>query len=212
MLPALTWDRRPERQALACGPGLHHERNFLSLRILAISGSLRAASTNTALLRAAAALAPPDVVISVFAEIADLPHFNPDQEHPPPAAVARWQALLHQSDAILVACPEYAHGVPGSFKNALDWVVGTAGLDGRPVALVNTSPRAAHAAAALAQIVTTMGWCVVEAASVRIPCARKDIDPQALATMPEFAEPLRAALLVLAKAAQHHVTGRFRAY
>ena len=85
------------------------------------------------------------------------------------------------------------------------------GLSGLPVALINSSPRAGHAAVALAEIVTTMGWCIVEAASIRIPCARKNIDPAALAAMPEFSEPLRAALLVLAEAAQHHVTARFRA-
>ncbi len=179
--------------------------------MIAISGSLRAASANTALLHAAAALAPPGLAVTVYGEVGELPHFNPDHETPPPASVARWQAMLRQCDAILIACPEYAHGVPGSFKNALDWVVGTTGLEGKPVALINSSPRAGDAQAALAEIVSTMGWCVVEAASVRIPCARKDVDPQAVAGMPEFAEPLRAALLVLAEAAQHHVAGRFPA-
>ena len=177
--------------------------------MIALSGSLRAASVNTALLRAAAVLAPPGLVVTLYEEVGALPHFNPDQETPPPAIVARWQTLLHGADAILIAAPEYAHGVPGSFKNALDWVVGTTGLEGKPVALLNSSPRAGHAHAALAEIVTTMGWTVLEAASVRIPCARKDIDPAALLGMPEFAEPLRAALLLLAEAAQHHVAGRF---
>ena len=178
---------------------------------MAISGSLRAASANTGLLRAAAVLAPPGLVITLYDEVAALPHFNPDQESPPPAVVARWQALLRECDAILIACPEYAHGVPGSFKNALDWVVGTAGLEGKPVALINTSPRASHAQAALAEIVATMGWLVVEATSVRIACARKELDPATLAATPAFAEPLRAALLVLAEAAQHHVAARFLA-
>jgi chromate reductase len=177
--------------------------------VIAVSGSLRAASVNTALLRAAAVLAPPGLVVTLYEEVSALPHFNPDQETPPPAIVARWQTLLRGCDAILIAAPEYAHGVPGSIKNALDWVVGTTGLEGKPVALLNSSPRAGHAHAALAEIVSTMGWSVLEAASVRIPCARKDIDPAALLDMPEFAEPLRAALLLLAEAAQHHVAGRF---
>lgn len=166
---------------------------------------------NTALLRTAVRLAPPGLAITVYTEAGELPHFDPDQEGEPPDTVLRWQALLQRSDAVLIACPEYAHGVPGSFKNALDWVVGMAGLSALPVALINSSPRAEHAAAALAEIVTTMGWRIVEAASIRIPCARKDIDPTALAAMPEFSEPLRAALLVLAEAARHHVNGRFRA-
>jgi chromate reductase len=183
----------------------------LSLNVIAISGSLRAASINTALLRAAAALAPPGLAVTVYEEVGALPHFNPDQETPPPEIVARWQALLRRSDAILIACPEYAHGVPGSFKNALDWVVGMTGLESTPVALLNSSPRASHAPAALAEIVTTMGWCIVEAASVRIPCARKDVAPEALGGMPEFTQPLRAALLALAEAAQHHVAARLSA-
>ncbi len=170
---------------------------------------MRAASANTALLRAAAALAPPGVVITLFDGVADLPHFNPDGEHCAPAAVLHWQAMLQGADAILIACPEYAHGVPGSFKNALDWAVGTAGLEGKPVALLNSSARAGHAAAALAEVVTTMGWRVLDAASVRIPCARKDIDPGAIATMPEFVKPLRAAVLVLAQAARRHASARF---
>jgi NAD(P)H-dependent FMN reductase len=147
--------------------------------------------------------------IFVYADAGALPHFNPDEQTPSPA-VERWQALLLGCDALLIACPEYAHGLPGSFKNALDWVVGTVGLEGKPVALLNSSPRASHAADALAEVVATMGWCIVEPASVRIPCARKDIDPQAIDVTPEFAEPLLAALLALAKAAQHHIAGRFQ--
>lgn len=181
------------------------------MHVIALSGSLRDASANTGLLRAAAVLAPPGLAVTLYDEVAALPHFNPDQETPPPAAVARWQALLRECDAILIACPEYAHGVPGSFKNALDWVVGTTGLEGKPVALLNSSPRASHAQASLAEIVATMGWLVVEGASVRIPCARKELDPATLADLPEFAEPLHAALLVLAEAAQHHVAARFLA-
>lgn len=178
---------------------------------MAISGSLRAASINTGLLRAAAALAPPSLTITVYEEMGALPHFNPDDETTPPPVVVRWQTLLRQCDGVLIACPEYAHGLPGSFKNALDWVVGTTGLEGKPVALLNSSPRASHAHAALVEVLATMGWCVLEAASVCIPCARKDVQPHALAGMPEFAEPLRAALLLLAEAAQHHVAERFRA-
>ncbi len=212
MSPAPTWGHRPDHRkvyvrlaALLSFPtGVD-----LSLHVIALSGSLRAASVNTALLRAAAVLAPPGVVVTLYEEMGSLPHFNPDQETPP-AAVARWQTLLLGCDAILIASPEYAHGVPGSIKNALDWVVGTTGLEGKPVALLNSSPRASVAQAALAEIVTTMGWCVLDAASVRIPCACKNIDPTTLLDMPEFAEPLRAALLLLAEAAQHHVATSFR--
>lgn len=171
------------------------------LKIIAVSGSLRAASANTALLRAAVTLAPPGISIELYDAIADLPHFNPDREHAPPACVTRWQSLLLGCDAILIACPEYAHGVPGAFKNALDWVVGTVGLEGLPVALINTAPRAVHAQAALAEIVATMGWAIVAPASTTIPVARKGVVLSDIGTDPQFADPLRQALQTLALAA-----------
>lgn len=170
------------------------------LKIVAVSGSLRAASANTALLRAAASLAPQGVEIVLYDEVGELPHFNPDREGAPPPVVARWQALLLGCDAVLLACPEYAHGVPGAFKNALDWVVGTAGLEGLPVALINTAPRAVHAQAALAEVVATMGWSIVEPASMRMPVARKGVLPPAIGLDPQVAAPLRAALQALAAA------------
>lgn len=171
------------------------------MKIVAVSGSLRAASANTALLRAAAGLAPHGVELVVYDEVGELPHFNPDREGQPPPVVARWQALLLGCDALLLACPEYAHGVPGAFKNALDWVVGTAGLEGLPVALINTAPRAVHAQAALAEIITTMGWSIVADACTPIAVARKGVDLAGIGHDPQFAAPLRAALHTLALAA-----------
>ena len=166
-----------------------------------MSGSLRAASANSALLRAAAGLVPPGVELYVYDEIGELPHFNPDREATPGAAVARWQSLLLGCDGVLIACPEYAHGVPGAFKNALDWVVGTAGLEGLPVALINTAPRAVHAQAALAEIIATMGWSIVEDACVTIPVARKGVELAAIGAEPQFTQPLQLALQTLAQAA-----------
>jgi NAD(P)H-dependent FMN reductase len=92
------------------------------MRILAISGSLRAASSNTAVLQAAIELAPPDVEIVRCDGLSELPHFNPDLDDAnAPAPVANWRAQLKAADGVLISSPEYAHGVPGSLKNALDW-------------------------------------------------------------------------------------------
>jgi NAD(P)H-dependent FMN reductase len=91
---------------------------------LAISGSLRAASTNTAALEALARLAPADVEIALYRSLAALPHFNPDDdEETPPPAVVSLRALVGASAGLIVAMPEYAHGVTGVLKNALDWLV-----------------------------------------------------------------------------------------
>ena len=119
--------------------------NQRRLRILAISGSLRRASSNSALVEAAARLTPDDLEISIYRELAELPPFNPDldgSDGSAPAAVAAFRASLDTSAAILISSPEYAHGVPGVLKNALDWVVGSGELIDKPIALVNASARA----------------------------------------------------------------------
>src|SRR6266496_3093591 len=110
-------------------------------RILAISGSLRRFSSNTTLLEAAARLAPPGVEITLYDGLAELPHFNPDLEGSEPATVVNFRARIKGSDGVLISSPEYAHGVPGALKNALDWIVGSLEFPGKPVALINISPR-----------------------------------------------------------------------
>lgn len=97
------------------------------MRILAISGSLRARSSNTELLRAAALVANPSWTFDFYDGLGALPHFNPDLDFEgatPPAAVADLRARIAAADALLICSPEYAHGVAGSMKNALDWMVG----------------------------------------------------------------------------------------
>lgn len=116
-----------------------------TIQLLAVSGSLRAASSNTALLTAAEPLAPAGVAVSLYTGIGDLPHFNPDVEDELPSPVKDWRARVGAADGLLIACPEYARGVPGAFKNALDWLVGGPEFVGKPVALFNASPRASHA-------------------------------------------------------------------
>jgi chromate reductase, NAD(P)H dehydrogenase (quinone) len=83
------------------------------MKIVAITGSLRTASSNTALLRAMSQLAPPDVEIVLYEDLGNLPHFNPDlDEDVPPESVARLRALLEAAGGVLISSPEYAHGVP----------------------------------------------------------------------------------------------------
>lgn len=125
------------------------------VRILAISGSLRAMSSNSALLRTAAAVAPPGVEITQYEGLARLPHFNPDDDlGDPPEPVLELRAQVGAADALLFCVPEYAHGMPGSLKNALDWLVSSIELPGKHVALLNASPMATHAQAALRETLT----------------------------------------------------------
>ena len=110
-------------------------------RILAVCGSLQANSKNRALLNIAANAAPPNVEITRFDGLADLPHFNPDIEPiDVPESVRRWRQALDTSDAVLIACPEYAHSLPGVLKNAIDWVIGSGELEEKVVAITAAVP------------------------------------------------------------------------
>ena len=132
------------------------------MRLLAISGSLRAASSNTAVLQAASRLAPPDVTIELYRQLGDLPHFNPDFDNERlPAIVAEFRALVGTVDGVLISSPEYARGVPGTLKNALDWLVGSFEFPDKFVALINVSPRATHAQASLTTTLETMSARIV---------------------------------------------------
>src|SRR5262249_24691634 len=99
------------------------------MNILAISGSLQSQSSNSAFIRFAAVHHDTCIEVHVFDQIAELPHFNPelDGDEPPPA-VRTLRAMAGAADAILIASPEYAHEMPGSLKNALDWLVSSGEL------------------------------------------------------------------------------------
>jgi chromate reductase len=172
------------------------------VRILAMSGSLRERSSNTALVRASADLAPAGVVVEIYDELALLPPFNPDVErHGLPAVVARLADAVREADAVLISSPEYAHGVPGVLKNALDWLVGTDALSDKPVALVNASARAHHAWASLAETLTTMAGRVIREASVTISLDGRKLDAEGIVADEGLAGALRAALETLAASA-----------
>jgi NAD(P)H-dependent FMN reductase len=171
------------------------------MRILAISGSLRARSSNTALLRAAAELAPEAVEVSIYGGLADLPHFNPDLDNGAvPSPVRDFRAQLQASDGVLISSPEYAHGVPGVLKNALDWVVGSGELYGKPVALINASPRSTHAQASLIKTLTVMTAGVVPEASITLPFRSNKLDQAGILSDPEIAEAMRASVLAFVRA------------
>jgi chromate reductase, NAD(P)H dehydrogenase (quinone) len=152
-----------------------------TVRVLAISGSLRLASTNTAALEALARLAPEGVKVLLYRDLANLPVFNPDddlEEKPKPEPVETLRALVDASDALVIAAPEYAHGLPGALKNALDWLVASETFAGKPTALINTSPRAFHAQASLREILSTMAARLIPEAFVSISLTGKAVTPE----------------------------------
>jgi chromate reductase, NAD(P)H dehydrogenase (quinone) len=171
------------------------------MKILAISGSLRAGSGNTAVLRAAARLAPAGVEIALYDGIAGLPFFNPDLDGDRlPAAVAAFRASIGEADGILISSPEYARGVAGVMKNALDWLVASFEFPDKPVALINTSPRATDALAALRLTLETMSAKLVGEASITLPLLGAANDEASIVAAPELAEPLRGTIARFAAA------------
>jgi NAD(P)H-dependent FMN reductase len=173
------------------------------MKLLAVSGSLRAASGNTLLLRAACELAPPGVSVELFDGLGALPHFNPDLEDSPQPDVTRWKQAVTDADGLIVSTPEYAHGIPGTLKNALDWLVGGMAIVDKPILLLNASPLSLYAPAALTEVLRAMSAEVLAGATINVhlrgqrPAA---FDPLA---EPALADPIRTGL--------HHLVAAIRA-
>lgn len=171
------------------------------MELLAVCGSLRAASSNRALLQAAGALAPAGLTVVQSEHLATLPHFNPDQDGAgAPEPVLAWRRDIARADGLLLSVPEYAHGLPGAFKNGLDWLVSDPAVLHKPIAIWNASARGSHAQATLIEILRTMSTTIVDQAGVTLPILD---GPVTLAFLLEHAEVrgmLRAALEAFARA------------
>ena len=167
----------------------------MSIRLLAISGSLRAVSTNTALLKAALLLKPAGMKIEFYDGLAALPHFNPDDDIAPlPPAVADWRAKVAAADGLLISSPEYARGIPGSLKNALDWLVSGPEHPGKLIAFFHASERGVVSQAALRLVLETMGTRIVDSACITINLLGTEKDAATIAGNPDYAAKIRDAL------------------
>lgn len=168
-----------------------HKNVVNKIKILAISGSLRTNSSNTNILRALAAMAPENVEVFLYEGLADLPHFNPvldDENSSEP--VKELRHLLASSHGVIICTPEYAFGVPGSLKNALDWTVSSGEFTNKPVSVITASLSGEKAHAALLQIFTALSSKISEEATLLIPFIRTKLndkgevsDPQTLASL-----------------------------
>jgi NAD(P)H-dependent FMN reductase len=127
--------------------------------------------------------------------MADIPAFSPDRDvEPPPPPVVTWRAALATADGVVFSTPEYAHGIPGALKNALDWVVGSGELYNKPVALLNPSPESAFAHPQLAEVLRTMGARLSEDTVVTVRVPRGGASPEAIIADATIAASVRAAL------------------
>ena len=165
-----------------------------NLRILALSGSLRKASYNTALINAVSKLAPSGVDVVVYKGLGYLPLFNPDREQESIPEIIRLREELRKADGLLIASPEYAHGITGVLKNALDWLVSGEEFVNMPVALFNASPRATHAQAALREVVTTMSGIIIEQACISLPLLSSNLDADGIVCHTTMAKQIMEAM------------------
>ncbi|HKO47217.1 MAG TPA: NADPH-dependent FMN reductase [Polyangiaceae bacterium] len=161
------------------------------MRVLAICGSLQESSSNLSLLRLAMAEAPSELEIELYDGLRELPHFNPDLERDQaPGAVAELRRAVAGAEALLIATPEYGHSLPGSLKNAIDWLIGTGELEGKLVAITSAVPGPLRGRLGLAALRTTLG-----AVSARIAFQ------EPIARGPNFAREVAEMLEALAAAA-----------
>ncbi len=163
-----------------------------SLRILGICGSLQRSSGNLTLLQTAEKVAPAGTTLELYSGLRELPHFDPDIEKngEAPAAVQELRRAVASADALLIASPEYGHSLPGSLKNAVDWLIGSGELEGKLVATTAAVPAAERGRLGLKALHDTLG-----AVSARL------VGGEPIARGPGFEQSVRELMAELARAA-----------
>lgn len=180
------------------------------MRILAISGSLRRDSHNSALLRAAAELLPPGVELAIHDGLREIPNFDQDEVGNRPAAVGRLWEEVEAADAVLIATPEYNHSIPGVLKNALDWLsrpLADSPLKGKPAAVVGASTGmfgAVWAQAETRKVLSAIGARVIDE-ELPVPTADEQFHPGGKLRDEEIERGLAAILEQLAAGVESRV-------
>jgi|SRR6185312_4087340 len=162
--------------------------------IFAISGSLRAGSSNHHILRHLAKLAPAGINFTIYDGLAQIPPFDPGLDNgSSPDAVSEFRSFIKHADAIVICTPEYAYGLPGQLKNALDWTVSSGSLVDKPLALITASTGGENAHAALLLILkSALGANVLEDAALLIPFVRSKMDGEGNVTDEATIENLKS--------------------
>ena len=176
------------------------------MKILAISGSLRAGSTNTSLLRAAAELAPSSVTVTLYDGLEDLPPFSPERDKENNSEpVNKLRLLLQEADAALICTPEYIHGIPGVLKNMLDWLASSGEFVYKPVGVISAGPSDMGGSRAHASLSYTLAILTAElpkGASLIVPFVRTKLDTDGHIIDPVLAQQLRDVVDALVMAIQ----------
>ena len=165
------------------------------IKLTGISGSLRENSSNTNILKQMALMMPDEIELFIYNGIGELPHFSPELDiEMPPAPVEKFRKQLTDSDGIIICTPEYAFGVPGSLKNALDWTVSSGEFVNKPLALITASLSGEKAHASLLDTLTALSASIAEERILLIPFIRSKLDEQGFIRIPELLQRLQAIL------------------
>jgi chromate reductase len=163
------------------------------INILALSGSIRKKSFNTAILNTIEKLLPESVAYKMYSDIDKFPHFNPDTEEGN-AYVVDFRKQLKDANAVIICTPEYAFGVPGVLKNALDWVVSSGELNEKPIVAISASPMYLGGDKAMASLLLTLkalGAKFTDQSSLSIPAITTKINEQGEITDPATLQQLQ---------------------
>jgi len=163
--------------------------------IFAISGSLRVGSSNHAVLQALGKMAPDNITYNIYNGLSEIPAFDPGLDNDePPVSVAKLRQLLAEADGVMICTPEYAYGVPGALKNALDWMVSSGSFVGKPTALITASTGGENAHEALIKILGAIDANLIKEATLLISFIRSKMDSEGNITDEETAEKLKGVL------------------
>ena len=174
------------------------------MNILAISGSLRAGSTNTLLLRAAAELSPASIIVTFCNGLDELPHFSPERDKEATSEpVYTLRRQLREADAVLICTPEYIHGMPGVLKNMLDWLASSGEFVDKPVGVLSASPSdmgGSRAHASLSHTLEVLTAKLPPKASLIVPFIRQRMDADGRITDPVLTQELEGVIAALSDA------------
>ena len=158
-------------------------------KIIAICGSTKKMSLNLSLIHAIADLTVTDFTLTVFSDIEKIPHFNPDLDNEiPPMQVEDFRRQLRESDGILICTPEYAMGVPGTLKNAIDWTVSSCEFSHKPVALITASSQGYKGHQSLLETLKIIESYISKATQLLIPYVKTKISSDNKITDPKTLE------------------------
>ena len=166
------------------------------MNLLTLCGSLRERSSNKAMLQAFGRLAEArGIAVCHWEAVAELPHFNPDDDtETVAAAVGRLRGAVNAADCVVISTPEYAHALPGSFKNALDWLVSDPAFAGKPVAILYAERGSTWAVDSLQEVLRTMSARVVEGAVVGLALGSNETTDEAILGRADLCAGLKRCL------------------